>query len=150
MPPYRLARARDNLAQNSQARERAEDEPVRRCVRGLSAGCVMVFSRIDRRQAILGLLAACAGAALPVDAPAARAPNIEKAYVAFFLGQHANSLGKRQRFEKVGNLERPLEPGNAIILDQLPVGDQGLELGDFLRSDFWGIAAAGNASFRSK
>jgi hypothetical protein len=44
-------------------------------------------SRIDRRQAILGMLAAGGAAALPVEAPAVPAPDPEKAYVAFFLGQ---------------------------------------------------------------
>jgi hypothetical protein len=41
------------------------------------------------RQGILGLLVAGATAALPVEAPAAAisAPAVEKAYVAFFLGQ---------------------------------------------------------------
>jgi hypothetical protein len=43
-------------------------------------------SRIDRRQAILGILAAGA-AALPVEAPAAPTPDTGKAYAAFFLGQ---------------------------------------------------------------
>src|SRR5215831_12950303 len=44
-------------------------------------------SRIDRRQAILGMLAAGGAAALPVEAPAVPAPVTEKAYAAFFLGQ---------------------------------------------------------------
>jgi hypothetical protein len=44
-------------------------------------------SRIDRRQAILGMLAAGAAAALPVEATAVPAPDTEKAYAAFFLGQ---------------------------------------------------------------
>jgi hypothetical protein len=44
-------------------------------------------SRIDRRQMILGMLAAGGAAALPVEAPAVPAPDTEKAYVAFFLGQ---------------------------------------------------------------
>src|SRR5215472_2081210 len=44
-------------------------------------------SRIDRRQAIVGMLAAGGVAALPVEAPAVPAPVTEKAYAAFFLGQ---------------------------------------------------------------
>jgi hypothetical protein len=44
-------------------------------------------SRIDRRQAVLGMLAAGGAAALPTDAPAAPTPDTEKAYSAFFLGQ---------------------------------------------------------------
>jgi hypothetical protein len=44
-------------------------------------------SRIDRRQAILGMLAAGSAAALPAEAPAIPAPQTEKAYAAFFLGQ---------------------------------------------------------------
>lgn len=44
-------------------------------------------SRIDRRQVILGTLAAGSAAALPVEAPAVPAPSTEKAYAAFFLGQ---------------------------------------------------------------
>ena len=44
-------------------------------------------SRIDRRQAMLGMLAAGGAAALPVEAPAVPAPVTEKAYAAFFLGQ---------------------------------------------------------------
>jgi hypothetical protein len=44
-------------------------------------------SRIDRRQAILGMLAAGGAAALPVKASAVPAPDTEKAYAAFFLGQ---------------------------------------------------------------
>src|SRR5215831_15046991 len=44
-------------------------------------------SRIDRRQAILGVLAAGGAAALPVEAQAVPAPDAEKAYAAFFLGQ---------------------------------------------------------------
>lgn len=43
-------------------------------------------SRIDRRQAILGMLAA-GGAALPAEAAAIPAPDSGKAYAAFFLGQ---------------------------------------------------------------
>jgi hypothetical protein len=44
-------------------------------------------SRIDRRQAILGLLAAGGAAALSAKAPAVPAPETGKAYAAFFLGQ---------------------------------------------------------------
>jgi hypothetical protein len=44
-------------------------------------------SRIDRRQAILGMLAAGGAAALPIEAPAVPAPYTDKAYAAFFLGQ---------------------------------------------------------------
>ena len=44
-------------------------------------------SRIDRRQAILGMLVAGGAAVLPVEAPAVPAPGTEKAYAAFFLGQ---------------------------------------------------------------
>jgi len=44
-------------------------------------------SRIDRRRAILGMLAAGGAAALPMEAPAVPAPDTEKAYAAFFLGQ---------------------------------------------------------------
>src|SRR5215831_10475571 len=44
-------------------------------------------SRIDRRQAILGILAAGSAAALPAEAPAVPAPDTEKVYAAFFLGQ---------------------------------------------------------------
>src|SRR5467141_1925343 len=44
-------------------------------------------SRIDRRQAVLGMLAAGGAAALPVEAPAVPTPDNEKAYSAFFLGQ---------------------------------------------------------------
>src|SRR5215469_5144037 len=44
-------------------------------------------SRIDRRQAIVGMLAAGGVAALPVEAAAVPAPATEKAYAAFFLGQ---------------------------------------------------------------
>jgi hypothetical protein len=44
-------------------------------------------SCIDRRQAILGMLAAGGTAALPLEAPALPAPYAEKAYAAFFLGQ---------------------------------------------------------------
>jgi hypothetical protein len=43
--------------------------------------------RIDRRRAILGMLAVGGAAALPVEAPAVPAPDTEKAYAAFFLGQ---------------------------------------------------------------
>jgi hypothetical protein len=46
-----------------------------------------VCSRIDRRQAILGMLAAGGAAALPVEALAVPAGDTEKAYGAFFLGQ---------------------------------------------------------------
>jgi hypothetical protein len=49
--------------------------------------CGRFCSRIDRRQAILGMLAAGGAAALPVEAAAVPAPDTEKAYVAFFLGQ---------------------------------------------------------------
>ena len=46
------------------------------------------WSRIDRRQAILGLLAAGGAAALPREAQAVPAPETtEKAYAAFVLGQ---------------------------------------------------------------
>jgi len=44
-------------------------------------------SRIDRRQAVLGMLAAGGAAALPAEAPAVPMPDTEKAYSAFFLGQ---------------------------------------------------------------
>jgi hypothetical protein len=44
-------------------------------------------SRIDLRQAVVGILAAGAAAAWPAEAPAVLAPAAEKAYVAFFLGQ---------------------------------------------------------------
>jgi hypothetical protein len=44
-------------------------------------------SRIDRRQAILGMLAASGAAVLPPEASAVPAPVAEKAYAAFFLGQ---------------------------------------------------------------
>jgi hypothetical protein len=44
-------------------------------------------SRIDRRQAILGMLAIGSAAALSAEAPAVPAPEAGKAYVAFFLGQ---------------------------------------------------------------
>jgi hypothetical protein len=44
-------------------------------------------SPINRREAILGMLAAGGAAALPVKAPAVAAPHTEKAYAAFFLGQ---------------------------------------------------------------
>lgn len=44
-------------------------------------------SRINRRQAILGIVAAVGAAVLPAEAPAVPAPAAEKAYVAFFLGQ---------------------------------------------------------------
>jgi hypothetical protein len=44
-------------------------------------------SRIDRRQAILGMLAAGGAAALPAEAPAVPVSDTEKAYAAFFLGQ---------------------------------------------------------------
>jgi hypothetical protein len=49
--------------------------------------CGRLCSRIDRRRAILGMLAAGAVAALPLEASAVPAPDPEKAYVAFFLGQ---------------------------------------------------------------
>lgn len=45
------------------------------------------WSRIVRRQAILGMLVAAGAAALPVKVPAVPAADTEKAYVAFFLGQ---------------------------------------------------------------
>jgi hypothetical protein len=44
-------------------------------------------SCIDRRQAILGMLAAGVAAVSPVEAPAVPAPDTGKAYAAFFLGQ---------------------------------------------------------------
>jgi hypothetical protein len=44
-------------------------------------------SRIDRRQAILVMLAAAGAAALSAEASAVPAPETGKAYVAFFLGQ---------------------------------------------------------------
>jgi hypothetical protein len=44
-------------------------------------------SRIDRRQAILGLLAAGCALAVPGEAPAVPAPDTARAYAAFFLGQ---------------------------------------------------------------
>jgi hypothetical protein len=44
-------------------------------------------SRIDRRQAILGMLTAGGVAALPLEAPAIPASDTRKAYAAFFLGQ---------------------------------------------------------------
>jgi hypothetical protein len=44
-------------------------------------------SPINRRGAILGMLAAGGAAALPVEVPAVAAPHTEKAYAAFFLGQ---------------------------------------------------------------
>ena len=45
-------------------------------------------SHIDRRQAILGMLAAAGGAAVsPVPASAVAVPTPEKTYAAFFLGQ---------------------------------------------------------------
>src|SRR6516165_3132331 len=43
--------------------------------------------RIDRRQAVLGMLAAGGAAALPGEASAVPTPDTEKAYAAFFLGQ---------------------------------------------------------------
>jgi hypothetical protein len=43
--------------------------------------------RIGRRLAILGMLAAGGAGAFPVEAPAVPAPDTEKAYAAFFLGQ---------------------------------------------------------------
>jgi hypothetical protein len=46
-----------------------------------------LYSRIDRRQAILGMLAAGGVAALPLEAQAIPAPGAAKAYAAFFLGQ---------------------------------------------------------------
>jgi hypothetical protein len=45
------------------------------------------WSRIDRRQVILGMLVAGSIAAWPAEAPAVPAPDTGKAYVAFFLGQ---------------------------------------------------------------
>src|SRR5882762_4256585 len=44
-------------------------------------------SRINRRQAVLGMLAAGGAAALPAEAPAIPTRDTEKAYSAFFLGQ---------------------------------------------------------------
>ncbi len=44
-------------------------------------------SPINRREAILGMLAAGGAVALPVKAPAVAAPHTEKVYAAFFLGQ---------------------------------------------------------------
>src|SRR5262245_41259884 len=46
-----------------------------------------LYSRIDRRQAILGMLAAGGVAALPLEVQAIPAPGTAKAYAAFFLGQ---------------------------------------------------------------
>jgi hypothetical protein len=43
--------------------------------------------RIDRRRAVLGMLAAGGAAVLPIEAAAVPAPDAQKAYVAFFLGQ---------------------------------------------------------------
>jgi hypothetical protein len=43
-------------------------------------------SRIDRRQAVLGMLAAGGAATLPTKTPAAPGPDTEKAYAAFFMG----------------------------------------------------------------
>jgi hypothetical protein len=45
------------------------------------------FSRIDRWQVTLGMLAASYAAVLPIEAKAVPGPDTEKAYVAFFLGQ---------------------------------------------------------------
>ena len=44
-------------------------------------------SRIDRRQAILSMLAVGGAMVLPAAAPAVPAPDTEKVYAAFFLGQ---------------------------------------------------------------
>jgi len=44
-------------------------------------------SRIDRRRAMLGMLAVGGGAAWPIGAPATPAPDTAKGYAAFFLGQ---------------------------------------------------------------
>src|SRR5262249_24684327 len=44
-------------------------------------------SRINLRQAVVGMVAAGAAAVLSIEAPAVPAPAPEKAYVAFFLGQ---------------------------------------------------------------
>jgi hypothetical protein len=44
-------------------------------------------ARIDRRQAVLGMLAASGAAAFPAEARAVPAPDAGKAYAAFFLGQ---------------------------------------------------------------
>src|SRR2546427_11340055 len=71
MPPYRLARPRANLVQNS----------------GTKGGALRFCSRIDRRQAILGMLAAGGAAAFPAEVPAVPGRDTEKAYAAFFLGQ---------------------------------------------------------------
>lgn len=47
----------------------------------------MALRFFDRRQAILGMMAALGTPAFPADAPAAPARHSEKAYAAFFLGQ---------------------------------------------------------------
>jgi hypothetical protein len=49
-----------------------------------------LWSRIDRWRTILGIVAAGSAAVLPAEAPAVPAPAVEKAYVAFFLGQGGN------------------------------------------------------------
>jgi len=55
---------------------------------GFLVGKVMEFgARIDRRQAVLGMLAAGGALAAPMRALAVAVPEPEKAYAAFFLGQ---------------------------------------------------------------
>jgi hypothetical protein len=65
----------------------------------------------------------------------------------FRLGKGANLVGEGQRVGEGREVEGPLEPGDAVALQKLPIGDLGPEFSDLSRGHPRRIAATGDILF---
>ena len=63
------------------------------------------------------------------------------------LGEGTNPVGEGQRVGEARDVEDPLEPGDAVVLQQVPVGDLGPEFRDLRRGHPGRVATAGDAPF---
>jgi hypothetical protein len=63
------------------------------------------------------------------------------------LGEDADPVGEGQRVGEAREVEDPLEPGDTVALQQLPVGDLTSELRDVRLGHPGRVAAAGDAPF---
>jgi hypothetical protein len=63
--------------------------------------------------------------------------------MSFGFGERADFVREFERFDKVLEAKCPLQSGNSVALDDLPVGDLWLELSDLLVGYSRGIGATG-------
>jgi hypothetical protein len=67
--------------------------------------------------------------------------------MSLLLGEDADLFGEGQRVGEAREVEDPLEPGDAVAFQQLPVGDLTSELRDLRLAHPGRVAAAGDAAF---